>query len=95
VKYDPDGVIRAYDAEFDGHLNNVLNLNLPQIKNNRKIVLTAVLDWWEVERTKLRGPVPKAQIQREIQRRVGGDGELTPYCQIVVWWLKRKLQTMM
>lgn len=89
VKYELDGTIRADDLVFDGQLNDVLNLNLPQIKNNRKGVLTAVLKWWGE-----RKPVPKEQIAREIERRVGGHGELQPYCQVAVWWLNQHLTRM-
>ena len=86
VKYDPDGTIRANDAVFDGHVNDVLNLNLPRLKNNRKGVLTAALEWWRA-----RKPLPPGRIQREIQERTGGDGELHPYSQVAVWWLAKKL----
>jgi uncharacterized protein (TIGR02646 family) len=89
VRYDPDGTIRSDDAVFDGQLNDVLNLNLPQIRNNRKSVLTAVLDWWRAEK-----PVPRARIEREIDDRTGGIGDLSPYAQVAVWWLRQKLAGM-
>jgi hypothetical protein len=86
VRYGLDGTIRADNAVFDDHLNDVLNLNLPQIKNNRKGVLSALLDWWRTER-----PVPRARIEREIHERTNGTGDLTPYCQVAVWWLREKV----
>ena len=89
VRYEPDGTIRADDDEFDQQLDEVLNLNLPWLKNNRKGILTAVLQWWKGKK-----PVPKEQIQREIQRHAGGAGELRPYCQVTVWWLQKKLTRM-
>jgi len=86
--YEFDGTIRANDDVFDRQLNEVLNLNLPLIKNNRSGVLTALLHWWRVER-----PVPRARIEREIRERTTGVS-LTPYCQVAVWWLRQKLASM-
>jgi uncharacterized protein (TIGR02646 family) len=89
VRYELDGTIRADDAVFDDHLNDVLNLNLAYIKNNRRGVLTALLEWWRAKR-----PVPRARIEREIDERTNAAGDLAPYCQVAVWWLKQKLTRM-
>jgi uncharacterized protein (TIGR02646 family) len=86
IKYGPDGLIRSDDPIFDDQLNEVLNLNLPVLKNNRKGVLDAVLEWW-----KKRKPMPPENIEREIRRRDDSNGELQPYCQVAVWWLRKKL----
>jgi uncharacterized protein (TIGR02646 family) len=94
ITYALDGSIRANDPGFDAQLNDVLNLNLPRIKNNRKSVLTALLDWWRRERNRLRAPVPKLHIEREIGHRTRSAGDLTPYCQVAVWWLQEKLARM-
>lgn len=88
VKYDPDGTIRADDPVFNRHLNEVLNLNLPLLKNNRKSFLTGVLDWWKIAR-----PVSPKRIRREIRKRSEGVGELQPYCQVAVWYLSKKLMS--
>lgn len=89
IRYELDGTISSDDPVFDGHLNNVLNLNLVSIKNNRRGVLTALLDWWKAER-----PVPRKRIEGEIQKRINGAGDLTPYCQVAIWWLGQKLMRM-
>lgn len=95
VTYTSDGTIRAHEAVFDAQLNDVLNLNLPQIKNNRKGVLSALLYWWKGEKNRLQGPVPRDRIEREIQQRTtGAGGGLSPYCQVAVWWLRQKLAGM-
>jgi uncharacterized protein (TIGR02646 family) len=94
ITYALDGAIRADDAAFANQLNDVLNLNLPQIKNNRKGVLTALLDWWKTEKNRLNGPPPKERIEREIDQRTNGAGNLLPYCQVAVWWLGQKLARM-
>src|SRR5690348_7893797 len=86
LRYDPDGTICSDDATFNAQLNDVLNLNLPWIKNNRKSVLTGLLDWWKRNK-----PVPPERIEREINYRTGGNGNLSPYSQVAVWWLLRKM----
>ena len=86
LKYDPDGTVRADDALFNVQLNQILNLNLASLKNNRKGVLSAILIWWKKYK-----PVSHSRIEREIRLRTEGVGDLQPYCQVAVWWLKRKL----
>src|SRR5208282_6798525 len=46
VRYELDGSIHAEDTVFNGQLDQVLNLNLPLLKNNRRGILDAILDWW-------------------------------------------------
>jgi uncharacterized protein (TIGR02646 family) len=89
VRYELDGTIRADDAVFDDHLNDVLNLNLAHIKNNRRGVLTALLEWWRAKRS-----VPRARIEREIDERTNAVGDLRPYCQVALWWLREKVARM-
>jgi uncharacterized protein (TIGR02646 family) len=89
VRYELDGTIRADDAVFDDQLNDVLNLNLAYIKNNRRGVLTALLEWWRTKR-----PVPRVRIERAIDERTNAVGDLAPYCQVAVWWLKQKVTRM-
>jgi hypothetical protein len=92
VRYELDGSIRSDDAGFDAELENVLNLNLPWLKNNRRGVLDAVLGWWRQE--KRRGPVPRDRFARERGRRRDGTGELEPFCQVAAWWLDQRLAGM-
>ena len=89
IRYELDGSIRSDDAAFDKQMDELLNLNLPRLKNNRKGVLDAVLDWWRLERA--HGPVPRARVERERDRRIGAAGELQPFCQVAVWWLDQHL----
>lgn len=92
VRFELDGAIAAVDADFDTQLNDVLNLNLPLLKNRRKVVLTAILEWWKSEKARLRGPVPTEQLARERARRVGdGVGHLAPFDPVAVWWLDQRL----
>ena len=85
VRYDPDGTIRSNDATFDAQLNQILNLNLAFLKNNRKGVLDAVLCW---RRAQLKS-VPRRKVERLRDKYTAGSGELAPYCQVAVWWLRK------
>jgi len=91
IRYESDGGICSDEAAFDGQLAAALNLNFPRLKNNRRSVLTAVLDWWKQEKARLQGPVSRAQFERERRRRVD---ECQPYCQVAVWWLDQRLARM-
>jgi uncharacterized protein (TIGR02646 family) len=92
LRYELDGSIRADDPDFNTEIEDVLNLNLLRLKNNRKGVLDAILAWWR--RAKERGPVPRARFERERNRCVGGAGELAPFCQAAAWWLEQRLARM-
>jgi uncharacterized protein (TIGR02646 family) len=94
LRYETDGSVRSDDPTFDAQLEDVLNLNHPVLKNNRKSVLDATLDWWRREKARLRGAVPRARFERERDRRLGSTGNLEPYCQVVVWWLEQRLGRM-
>ena len=94
VRYDLDGSIHGEDDGFDSQLDEVLNLNLPFLKQNRKSLLNAVLEWWKQEKAQLRGPVPRDRFIRVRDKYVGGNGELTPYCQVAVWWLNLRIARM-
>lgn len=39
IRYQPDGTITSDDIQFDRDLNDVLNLNVAFLKNNRKATL--------------------------------------------------------
>ena len=94
LHYGLDGGIRSEDATFNAQLADVLNLNLPILKNNRKGVLAAVLEWWRYEKTRIHGAVPRDRFGRELARRTAETGNLEPFCQIAVWWLEQRLASM-
>lgn len=91
ILFEMNGTVGSNDVQFDRQLQDVLNLNLPLLKNRRERVLTAILDWWKQEKARLKGPVPNERIARERARRVGGAGHLTPFDPVAVWWLDQRL----
>ncbi len=95
IRYERNGRIRSDNPEFDAQLSSVLKLNLIRLMNNRKGVLDAVLEWWEQERARVHGRVPKERFERERRRLAEGEGELQPFCQVAVWWVEQRLARMM
>ena len=91
VRYESDGSIHGIEATFDAQLNDVLNLNLPQLKEGRKGVLDSVLEWWKIEKARLRGRVPRDRLIRKRDQYVAEGRQLRPYCQVAVWWLDQRI----
>ncbi len=91
IRYELDGSIHSNDVVFDAQLKDVLNLNLPVLKNHRKGVCDAVLEWVRNEKRRLRGPIPRGRIERERDRYVAGADALSPFGQVAVWLLNEKL----
>lgn len=87
VHYLADGTIRSDDTRFDGELNDVLNLNMERLKNNRKAVLES-LGKWAAQNGTLRKTTVRAELKewQSIE-----DGVLREYLQVAVYWLKKRL----
>ena len=94
VQYGPDGSIKADDADFNKQINDVLNLNLSMLKNNRIGSLNGILDWWRFEKARIGNPVPRERFVRQRKRLTTGNGPLEPFCQVAVWWLDQRLAMM-
>ena len=88
IRYEGDGRIASSDLAFDVELNEVLNLNAAFLKNNRK----AVLDGFKGALAK-RGNLPRITLERWLRDWNGESHarELRPFCQVVVYWLQKRL----
>ena len=94
VWYEPNGSIHADDAVFDGQINDVLNLNLPLLKNNRKGVYDAVLQWSKNQKKRQAARVRRERLERARSRHDAAVGELAPYAQVAISLLDEKLARM-
>jgi uncharacterized protein (TIGR02646 family) len=91
VRYRSDGTIASSDQEFDAQLNEVLNLNLPLLRNRRKAVIDSVTKWLRTFRNDHhRGP-DSATLRRERARWDPSTGSLDAYAPVAVWWLDQRL----
>jgi uncharacterized protein (TIGR02646 family) len=88
IRFHADGHITAGWVDFDIELNEILNLNLPFLISNRRQALDGFLDG--VAR---RGQFSRAMLERWLQQWSGesDNGPLLPYCQVVVYWLRKRL----
>lgn len=94
IHYEPNGNIWSNEEEFDAQLNQVLNLNLVRLKNNRAGILTSILEWWRLRVRHLPRARQRQLLERERDRRVARNGVFGPYCQVAVWWLDQRLANM-
>jgi len=88
IGFRADGRIFSSDPSFDAELNDVLNLNLPFLRNNRTAALRAFLGVLDK-----RGPLQLPTLEKWLQQWNGDSaaGELEPFCQVVVYWLRKRL----
>jgi uncharacterized protein (TIGR02646 family) len=88
IKYLANGRIESSDANFDLEINNVLNLNFAVLVNLRK----GVLDALKASMSKP-GSWDAPALRKKISdwRGIGSSGELRPFCQVVVYYLEKKL----
>jgi hypothetical protein len=88
VGFHGDGRIFSNNPTFDLELNAVLNLNEAFLKNRRKAVLDAFKDTLVK-----RGHLSRATLLKLVQDWNGEShtGELREFCQIVVYWIRKRL----
>lgn len=94
IQYLPDGTVSSPDPTFDDQLNKVLGLNLPRLKTARKLVLDGIIQWWKLEKGRLRGPIKQERLQRGRDRFVSVSGPLPPFAPVAAWWLSRKIRSL-
>jgi uncharacterized protein (TIGR02646 family) len=88
VRFEGDGRIVSTDPAFDRELNDVLNLNVAFVKNQRKAVLEGF-----IISLKERGQLQRATLEKWLSDWNGEShaGELRPYCQVIIYWLRKRL----
>ncbi|MFK0733270.1 MAG: retron system putative HNH endonuclease [Gloeotrichia echinulata GP01] len=93
IKYLGNGEISSNDVTINNDLNQVLNLNMQTLVNNRKEVLELVLKQLKSQYPK--GDWTEAILNKKIQQWSDkqNDGKYKPYCQIVIYHLKKKLSS--
>lgn len=89
IRYKHDGTIYSDDPALNDELNRVLNLNCALLKKNRGKTLDGLLGMLPK-----RGQLPPATWKRLLQSWNGESdtGELQEFCQIVVYWLRKRLR---
>jgi uncharacterized protein (TIGR02646 family) len=89
LTYYSNGELRSEDPDFDRQIDEVLNLNNKLLVNNRKATLKSFVDSLPSI-----GTWPRAELEKRLRNWNGesNTGELEEYCEVVVYWLKKKLR---
>jgi uncharacterized protein (TIGR02646 family) len=91
IKYHPSGEIYSDDETINNDLNKILNMNMQTLVKNRRVVLDEVIRLLMTERPK--GDWTAAILNKKIQELSNKqkDEKYQPYCQIAIYYLKKKL----
>jgi uncharacterized protein (TIGR02646 family) len=85
IKYLGDGTIKSDEPQINQEINDTLNLNQSLLKKNRKAVLDGLKVFMD------QSP-PTGKIRKKLQEWNGDhDTELKEYCQVTVYYLRKKL----
>lgn len=89
IQYSNDGTIKSTNVVYDAEINDVLNLNVGVLKDNRKSVWESVRD-----RIQREGNWHMSYVRRVLDeyRSFDADGRKKPYCGIVIYKLTKKLR---
>lgn len=90
VHFKDDGSICSDDVVFNNDLDCILNLNVAHLRNQRKGVLDAL--WETFKKRDLTRP--KLEELRRIWNGEMDCENLKPYCQVIVYWLDKRLRRM-
>jgi uncharacterized protein (TIGR02646 family) len=89
IRFLGDGIITSNDFQFDREINQVLNLNRGTLVRNRKAMLEALQQGF------MRTNPSNTELQKELGKWNGDKGgDLDPYCQVVVYYLRKKIARM-
>lgn len=90
VFYRDDGRVDSHSAVVRRDLDEVLNLNVRSLRENRKAAVKGMQD---VLQSKRAGGWPRAILERELRRwrEPDDEGKYREYCRVVVFWLEKRL----
>ena len=90
LKFLLDGIIESEDAQLDKEINEVLNLNEDSLVRNRKAVIEAF------RQGLIQTSPSHSDLRRELRKWDGDDDSqnLEPFCQVVIYYLRKKLRRM-
>jgi uncharacterized protein (TIGR02646 family) len=84
-----DGTVESDDLQFNKDINEVLNLNESALVRNRKGLLEAFREGL------IQRQPSDADLRKELSKWNGDDGgDLDPFCQVIVYYLRKKIKKM-
>ena len=89
IRFLGDGTIRSTDEQLDREIDRVLNLNQGNLVRNRQAVLEAF------RQGLIQREPSDAELRKELSKWNGDNaGDLDPFCQVVVYYLQKKIAKM-
>jgi uncharacterized protein (TIGR02646 family) len=86
IRFLGDGRVESNDVQFDKEINEALNLNQGALVRNRKAVLQAF------RQALMQNNSSDADLRKALHKWNGDNGgELEPFCQVVVYYLRKKI----
>jgi len=88
IEYKKDGLIFSNNQDIDRELNEILNLNYNLLQNNRQEALHQLLSdlkkrGWDI-------PILKSTLEK--YKHKNSKGKYRPYCEMIVYFLRKKLK---
>lgn len=93
IEYGSDGLIKSTDSICDQEINEILNLNIPLLKANRKAVKDVIIRKLDTKSKKDWKKTDIAKLLRFFSSK-NEKGEYPAYCGVAQWYLSRKLTSM-
>ena len=89
IVYGSDGLISSADTVFAKEIDDVLNLNLRRLRQNRAEVIDSVRDVLN----SAAGSRTDAELKKLIAKweRLDASGALPAYCDVAIFYLKKRL----
>ncbi len=91
IWYKKDGLMGSSNHVLDKEINEILHLNIDSLKNKRKGALNGFMDFLRI---KYKSQLKKSTLEKWLHEWNGesNNGRLSPYCQIVVFYIQLKLK---
>lgn len=88
LDYKRDGTLFSSDKRFDSEINTILNLNIEQLKANRKSVRNGLINFLNAKKNRWK----RADLEKILQKYEGRDegGRRLEYCGVVISYVSKK-----
>ena len=94
IEYRADGEIFSSDETFNTELKTVLNLNVRQLKENRRIIFEEIRNRIKIEGKRLgNNALKKKFLEKEKNKLLSlSSGKYSPFCMVGVYVIDKKLK---
>ncbi len=83
-----NGTIKSSNPHYDKDFNEILNLNHPRLEKNRLAVIKGIVQEMGKKKWRKKDVTDKLLYYSNIT----ANGNLPPYCGVIIWYLNKKLR---